>query len=595
MRLAAIFSDHMVMQRDKDNYIFGESDREERITVSIDDICVVKEVEEGSWSFTIPAHKAGGPYEMTVEAVPLAALSVEGGEKADAGKTAIAGGKPGDNEAESENEKVGNAGAQKKVIKDVLYGEVWLDNGQSNIEFELQNARGGQEELKSAAYPEIRYFKSIKTPVVDEEVLKAEEGLVWHRLENGDFAELSGVGYYYAEKLYRELGVPVGMIDCYQGGSSITCWLEHGILAEMPEGKIYLDEFEEATKDQTEEDYNKALNEYNALVEKHLTLANKAKQENPDITQEELDEIAGCYPWPPPTGLKSAFRPGGLIETMMKRVAPYSVRGIIYYQGEEDAVKNYNNYCETGTNTMYMNLLKRMIVEYRDIFHEPELPVVVLQLPMYIARGEEDKRDWAYLREAQEKAVDDSENVMMISLIDAGEFDNVHPVDKKTPGVRTAREVLDKLYGGVGDGAVDLRLKGVEQKGDDLILTFDNTYGSVVLGDNELIDIRGEADNAAVKEDAAEKDSENGMATGQGGSDKAKINVIGTKEHIYGLEISDNSEQFYVPESHIDGETIVIKNAANAKIVRYGFFNYGKVNVYNGKGMPLRPFSYELG
>ena len=59
MRLAAIFSDHMVMQRDKDNYIFGESEKDERITVSIDDISVSKDVKAGSWSFKIPAHEAG--------------------------------------------------------------------------------------------------------------------------------------------------------------------------------------------------------------------------------------------------------------------------------------------------------------------------------------------------------------------------------------------------------------------------------------------------------------------------------------------------------------------------------------------------------
>lgn len=562
VRLAAIFSDHMVMQRDKDNYIFGESEKDERITVSIDDISVSKDVKAGSWSFTIPAHEAGGPYEMTIEAEVIDegvigdTVDDKGGDRTSPGEAA---GEGGDNSPASK--KI------TKVIHDVLYGEVWLDNGQSNIEFELQNARGGQEELATAAFPEIRYFKSIKTPVVDEEVLKAEEGLVWHKLVDGDFAELSGVGYYYAVILYKELGVPVGMIDCYQGGSSITCWLEHGILEEMPEGKIYLDEFEEATRGQTEEDYNKALNEYNALVEKHLTLANKAKQENPDITQEELDEIAGCYPWPPPTGLKSAFRPGGLIETMMKRVAPYTVKGIIYYQGEEDAIKNYNNYCETGRNTMYMNLLKRMIAEYRDLFMESGLPVVVLQLPMFIARNEEDKRDWAYLREAQEKAVNDSENVILVSLIDAGEYDNVHPVDKKTPGVRTAEEVLSEIYDMENAGAVDMKLAIAKWNGSNIELCFDMTYDGVVIGENELIDLR--------KEGAGKEGSE-------------------LSGHIYGFEVSTDGENYYVPESTVEGEHILLKDTNSVKFIRYGFFNYGKVNVYNKKGMPLRPFSIEL-
>lgn len=573
MRLAAIFSDHMVMQRDKDNYIFGESEKDERITVSIDDISVSEDVKVGSWSFKIPAHKAGGPYDMTIEAEVIDesvigdAVDDKDGDRTSPGEAA------GEGRAKSPAPE-----KTTKVIHDVLYGEVWLDNGQSNIEFELQNARGGQEELAMAAFPEIRYFKSIKTPVVDEEVLKAEESLVWHKLTDGDFAELSGVGYYYAVKLYKELGVPIGMIDCYQGGSSITCWLEHGILEEMPEGKVYLDEFAEATKGQTEEDYNKALNEYNAMVEKHLTLANKAKQENPDITQEELDEIAGCYPWPPPVGLKSAFRPGGLIETMMKRVAPYTVKGIIYYQGEEDAIKNYKQYEQTGVNSMYENLLVRLMEEYRELFDDKDLPIAVLQLPMFIARNEEDMRDWAYLREAQEKAVlrmKDSK-VILVSLIDAGEYDNVHPVDKKTPGVRTAVEVLSEIYDNEDAGAVDMQLESAKRDGSGIELSFSRTYGEVVLEENELIDLRKEG----VGKESAEIEGTGKEAEHSG--------------HIYGFEVSTDGKDYYVPESFVEGEHIRIKNTKSVKYIRYGFFNYGKVNVYNKKGMPLRPFSIEL-
>ena len=429
MRLAAIFSDHMVLQRDKDNYIFGESKKNERITVSIDDIKVSRDVKAGSFCFTIPAHKAGGPYDMTVESTEL---DIPVLSESDGNKNNDRGERTEKNKKDEETKNTEISGKDAKteknnkavrVIRDVLYGEVWLDNGQSNIELELQNAEGGKEELKNADFPEIRYFKAIKAPVIDDEVLRKEEGLCWHKVTDEDFAEFSGIGYYYAVYMHEHLGVPVGMVDCYQGGTSISCWLKRDILEEMPEGRIYLDEFAEATRGQTENDYIKALNDYNALVDRHLALAEQAKREDPGITQEELDEIAGCYPWPPPMGLKSAYRPGGLIETMLERLAPYTVKGIIYYQGEEDALKNFNHYEKTHENTMYENLLVRLIKEYRRLFLDSKLSVCVLQLPMFIERNKEDVRDWAYLRQAQERAVEriGQPAVMVASLRDAGE------------------------------------------------------------------------------------------------------------------------------------------------------------------------------
>ncbi len=530
MRLAAIFSDHMVLQRDRENHIFGETKRDTRITLSIDDIRVSRDVKAGSFCFSIPAHKKGGPYEMIIEC-------------SEPGRTV-------------------------KVIHDVLYGEVWLANGQSNIELELQNADGGKQELKNASFPDIRYFKVIKAPVIDDAVLKQEETQCWHKLTDGDFAEMSGLGYYYAARLHELLEVPVGMIDCYQGGTSISCWLKRDVLSQMPEGRIYLEDFEKAIEGQTEEDYVRALNEYNALVERHLSLAAEAELNDPGISAEELERIAGCYPWPPPMGLKSVYRPGGVIETMMERVAPYTVKGILYYQGEEDTLRNFQYFQQTHENTMYENLLVRLIGEYRTLFYDPNLPVCILQLPMFLERNSEDIRDWAYLRKAQETAVEriGDPNAMLVSLIDCGEYGNVHPVDKKTPGRRTAEEVLAQIYKEHDPGAVDMTFKDAQRDSNDIILYFNNTYGAIITGENELSDLRGE----------------------ENGTDKKTV-----KEHIFGFEAGPDDESFSVPDCVIEGDHIRLKDAAGIRLIRYGFFNYGKVNLYNGRGMPLRPFSIE--
>ena len=108
MRLAAIFSDHMVLQRDKEIRVFGESEKKTVIKITIDNTSLEKEVAAGKFVISLPAHPAGGPYTMTVT------------DTSDPGST--------------------------KEIRDVYYGEVWIDNGQSNMEFELHNDKNGEKE-----------------------------------------------------------------------------------------------------------------------------------------------------------------------------------------------------------------------------------------------------------------------------------------------------------------------------------------------------------------------------------------------------------------------------------------------------------------
>lgn len=533
MKLAAIFSDGMILQREKEVYVLGESDKSEEISIEIDDIRVCSVVRPGRWSIRLPAHAAGGPYEMVVR-----------------GENVI-------------------------TIKDVLYGEVWLDNGQSNIEFELQNSLGGMEEVRKADYSDIRYFKAIKAPVIDDGFLEEEKKLSWHRCQNGDFLGMSGIGYFFAQKLHEYLGIPIGIVDCYQGGTSISCWLEEEILESIPEGESYLKEFENLTKGQSEEEYLKLLTTYNRMVASHLKRAEEAKRTNPKITPEELEKVAGEYPWPPPMGLKSAFRPGGLIETMVKRIAPFTVRGIIYYQGEEDAEKNYewikseDALNDMNYKGMYQKLLEKLAAEYRGLFMEENLPIVVVQLPMYKSRKDEDVRKWAYIREAQSAVCSELNSMFLAPLIDLGEYDNVHPVDKKSPGQRIASEVLLKIYQRNDVGATHMTLSGISRFSGGVVLNFENTYGGVVLMHNELLDIRQE--NSGVRED-----------------------------HVFGFEIAisqsgtcddEKSLIWKVPdEIEIDKERVIIRESREIKEVRYGFFDYGKVNVYNARCVPLAPF-----
>ena len=568
MKLAAIFKDGMVLQRDDGIRIFGESEADDILKIEVDNISVESTIPEGWWMLELPEHPAGGPFEMSVS---------------------------------SKND------GDTVVIHDVYFGEVWLNNGQSNIEFALKDARGGLREIETADYPEIRYYNVPVVGVVGDELEQAEKNSCWKKVTGASFGDISAIGYYYAVMLYEKLRVPIGIIDCYKGGTSISCWMDYEDLESIPEGRIYLEEYESIIANQTEEEYEAILKEFNDRNEKHDRIVEELKAANPDVTLEEIYEKAGRYSWPPPLGTTSEFRPTGLRETMLKRVAPYTIKGIVYYQGEEDAVRNYNVTQETlkktleknikttqekntekylekdpektlqknrnskddawldepQYNTMYKNLLQNLIFEWETMFCNVNLPIVLVQLTMFIEYGQEDLRDWAYIREAQQEIVQHGgmDNLYLVPMLDMGEYDNVHPTDKRTPGTRVGEIMLGDIYR-CQEYKWSPKVSDILFQNHKISIYVDDIYDGLCLMDNELINIR-----EPHKEDKDSK-PESG--------------------HVYGFEILLEDGSWVLPQSvKLYPERIDVEDDRLIYGVSYGFFNYGKVNVYNSLGLPL--------
>lgn len=510
MKVAGIFSDNMVLLRDKEVCIFGTGEEQERIQIKIDGIEAAAEVENGKWSAMLPPHEAGGPFTLTVT-------------------------------------------GQDDVIEiaNVMYGEVWFAGGQSNMELEIQNADFGEEELAKADYSDIRYYNVIKAPFIDDEMLEQEALRHWHMCKDGDFREMSAVAYFFAVKTYEQLKVPIGIVDCYQGGTSITCWLREENVRSLPEGKSYIEEYENVINNQTEEEYDRALEDYNERLEAYNNRVEEWKKKMPDITAEELNDKAGLYPWPPPMGSKSLYRPYGLYYTMINRIVPYTVRGFLYYQGEEDAVKTEH----------YENMLMMLIKQFRQDWNDTTLPFMIVQLPMYIEKNGIDDYTWPKIRLAQEYTCNMIPYTGITVLLDLGEYDNIHPTDKKTPGIRLALQVLEKVYKEPVQGSA-MFFRFAEPVKNKLYLSFANAYGKIQLLNNELQDIQ-------------------------------EMEVEGMPA---GFEISGNGEDWLPASAVIRGEQIIVWNEkiAEPAYVRYGHFNYGKVNVYNRAGLPLAPFDEQI-
>jgi sialate O-acetylesterase len=214
IKIASIFTDHMVLQRDMNIPVWGTAAAGEEVIVAFDKQKIkTKAGVDGKWMVRLDALKSGGgPLELTV------------------------------------------AGENTVTLKDVLIGEVWLCSGQSNMEFTVSKAKkkfagtiNEAEEIANGKWPQIRSF-NVKMSA-KETVQGAVSGkwLVCSPETVGDF---SAVGYFMARKLHQDLKVPVGIINTSYGASTAQAWISKEFLQSDPKLKQALDSARPKATDQ---------------------------------------------------------------------------------------------------------------------------------------------------------------------------------------------------------------------------------------------------------------------------------------------------------------------------------------------------------
>jgi sialate O-acetylesterase len=182
VRLAEVFSDHMVLQRDRPLNLWGQATPGQTLSVHLGDRSGTARVEtDGRWRVQLPPLPAGGPYRLVVK------------------------------------------GDQTVVLNDVLIGDVWLLGGQSNMEWVLAQTDTGPQEVASPQNPQLRHLRvphraSVK---VEPEIAPAR----WVVAQPGSVAEFSAVGYHFAKQLQAVQGVPIGLINTAWGGSMLETWM----------------------------------------------------------------------------------------------------------------------------------------------------------------------------------------------------------------------------------------------------------------------------------------------------------------------------------------------------------------------------------
>jgi sialate O-acetylesterase len=190
-----VFSSHMVLQRDIEIPVWGNAPTETQITAVLGDI-QTKGIagENGKWMLHLPPFKAGGPYKLVV----------------------FQTGKPD----------------QKIEFDDVLVGDVWLASGQSNMEWQVQQANDATKEIKQANHPNIRFFfvahnKSVKP---ESDILSGS----WKVCDSVNIKTSSAVAYYFARKIHTDINVPIGILQTTWGGTPIEAWTSKEMLLSSP-------------------------------------------------------------------------------------------------------------------------------------------------------------------------------------------------------------------------------------------------------------------------------------------------------------------------------------------------------------------------
>ncbi len=497
LKVANIFTDNMVLQRDKNISVWGLDDKDRRVTVTLNGVTVSASAgADNKWICTLPPMPAGGKYEMTVK-----------------------------------------DDFNSFTFKGVMIGEVWLCGGQSNMELELQNEVHGREVLESLDEScNVRFYYTQKRGYIDEMFYADEANTCWAKAGKDSSKAWSAVGFYFARKLSRELGVTVGLIGCNWGGTSASAWVDRKTLENNAAIRSYIDEYDEKCAGKPLDVQLKEYREYEDYDAKWYQKSLEVYKEQPDIGWDELQEKIGKNLWPGPMCEFNPFRPTGLFNTMLMRVCPYTIKGFLYYQGESDDHKPDS----------YYELLTALIRLWREKWGDDELPFIMTQLPMFKYKKDPDYKHWCKIRAAQMRAFRTVKNTGIAVILDCGELDNIHPVDKVPVGERLCLQAM-KLFYGLDVKAFGPMYKSHIFKDGGIELYFDYAQ--------EGFTIKGEA---------------------------------------AGFEIAGSNGEFFTADVKIDGSRIFISSdkVAEPKHARYNYFNYADVTIFNETGIPLAPFDF---
>lgn len=412
LELSYPFGDHMVLQRGHEIPVWGTADAGSKVTVSFGSARMQAIADrQGKWMVKLPAQKANE------EAKPLEVRS----------------------------------GSKNADISDVLVGDVWYATGQSNMRWMLKQCATGGDAIKDSSDKGLRLFNHSgnlhpggnKYSVdflkeMNEDNYYSSKG--WQVSGPSTSGEMSGVAYFFAQKLRGETKVPIGIVNVSVGGTPIEAHIAPDIFESDKELSPLL-------KDWWKNDNYPKWCRGRAAHNLSAWFADSS--------------LKGQTPPHP-------FTPMFLWKAGPARYQPMPIKGVIWYQGESNAGKDGTPEAVTD-GSLNKRKFKMLVDSWRQGWGDPELPVYHVQLPGM-------NRKWPVFREMQFEVSREIPNVGMAVSIDVGHPTNVHPNKKKPVGDRLARLALVETYGQdiVPNGPMYMRNV---VKGGNMIIDFENNKG----------------------------------------------------------------------------------------------------------------------
>lgn len=369
------------------------------------------------------------------------------------------------------------AGTNRAILNDVMLGEVWVCSGQSNMAWTLADL-GTQEALEDiveADHKEIRFF-TVPQKLAAKPAKDCDGS--WQTCSLTTAAEFSAVAYYYGLELHRLFGVPVGLIASHRGATRVESWTDQKTLTAFP-----------------------------SLAEPLKTLS-----QSPGTLSDKMPSV--------------------LFNGMIAPLTKYSIRGVIWYQGESN----------TDRPMQYRSLFPAMIRAWRSHWDQGDFPFYYVQIAPYQYDASIQS---AALREAQLMTLSVPHTGMAVTL-DLGEKNNIHPSNKKDISRRLIMWAVKDIYGGGRTVCQGPRLEAMRFEENQAVLRFYRTYGTLVARGGEL----------------------------------------------RGFAIAGRDRVFHPAKAIIKGETVILSNPKVQLPVaaRYGWSNWTDANLFNQARLPASSF-----
>ncbi|MDC0177908.1 alpha/beta hydrolase fold domain-containing protein [Polaribacter sp.] len=408
-------------------------------------------------------------------------------------------------------------GKNEIIISDVLVGEVWICSGQSNMQMKVRAVPKVQALVSKAK--NIRSFEVNRTVSLKE---KDEVEGIWSTQ-----TPTSAVSLAFAYYLEEAADVPIGIIHTSWGSSSLEAWMPRDMTKDFDYFKTIMQDFDADTETQ---------NNIKNIIAKE---GKRTRKEDVFLRRQ----------------------PNILYNAMMKPLAPFAARGLVWYQGERNArylsgvpeVTEANWFHKVIGMKEYGDVLSAWIQKYREKWKKEDMHFMVVMLPGY-GKGTEKKpiidpqdpteESWAWIRESQLKVLRIL-HTSVINTIDLGALKNIHPKDKLPIGKRLAlvatKETFKKHL--ISEGP---KMKSVKIKNRKLIVYFDNAEG--------LRTLNGKPPTA--------------------------------------FWIADKTMNWQKANANIEGNSVILtfKGLKKPQYVRYAFSGKPDVNLVNEANLPAYPF-----